>query len=400
MNVTGIIAECNPMHDGHAYLFRKAGSLTSADYIIAVISGNYVQRGAPAVFDKSVRTKALLQNGADLVIELPLYYAASAADYFARGGITLLDKLHVVNNICFGSESGDTQSILETGKLIAEESEDFKTSIRLFLKQGMTYPQARAAAVSEVYPGRNVLSTPNDLLASEYCKYLVQLNSSIKPCAVKRISTDGATALRAKLENTDTADTESLPEIVRSQLCGLPEASQRIFADDFSLPLLYALHGKTPDELAEYLDVSHDLAARIVKMLPGYRDFSSFCLALKSRNYTYTGCSRALLHILLQMKDSNMQKYCGEGTVGYARILGFRKDASPLLHELGKRSEIPLLTKLSGFEKQLEEPFASMLREEIRCSELYAHIAAGKSLQSGHPIDKVRSEYERQIVIV
>ena len=118
MTVTGIIMECNPFHEGHAYLLEEARRQTGADYIIVVMSGDYVQRGEPAVFDKYIRAEQILQAGADLVLELPLYAACGSAEYFARGGIALLDRLGVVTDLCFGSESGDTEYIMKYARML------------------------------------------------------------------------------------------------------------------------------------------------------------------------------------------------------------------------------------------------------------------------------------------
>ena len=119
MTVTGIIMECNPFHEGHAYLLKEARRRTGADYIVVALSGDYVQRGEPAVFDKYIRAEQVLRAGADLVLELPLYAACGSAEYFARGAVALLDRLGVVTDLCFGSESGDTDYIMRNARLLA-----------------------------------------------------------------------------------------------------------------------------------------------------------------------------------------------------------------------------------------------------------------------------------------
>lgn len=355
MKVTGIIAECNPFHKGHAYLLEKAREQTGADYLIVVISGNFVQRGEPAVYDKSVRARQILEHGADLVLELPLYCAASGADYFARGAVTLLNGLDVVTDLCFGSESGDIGKIMQIGQFFLSESGEFRSLIKKLLQSGRSYPAARAEAARRV--GVEIPASPNDLLASEYCKSLLSLQSPITPHAIPRISSDSATVLRQ--------------EILRRRLPDDPAVS----FDDFSFPLQYTLSGKSASEFSGYLDVSPDLAGRIVKKLPRFNSCHDFCLQLKSRNYTYTTISRALLHILLNMKQSSMNRYDAAGLIGYVRILGMRKSAAPLLHAISGNSRLPLITRPAKAKAVLTPVFEKMFEEDVLASDLYTQTA-------------------------
>ena len=180
--------ECNPFHEGHAFILREARRITQADYIIAAMSGDFVQRGEPAVFDKYIRAEQILQAGADLVLEIPLYAACGSAEYFARGGINLLEKLGVVTDLCFGSESGDFDNLMRCAQTIAaaerkgspESTAVYREKLQAGLKGGMPFPAARAAALEHFFrkePGKNkeglVLrypSAPNDILGVEYCR--------------------------------------------------------------------------------------------------------------------------------------------------------------------------------------------------------------------------------------
>lgn len=355
MKVAGIIAECNPFHKGHAYLMEEAGKLACADYVIVVISGNFVQRGEPAIYDKSIRVRQILEHGADLVLELPLYCAASGADYFARGAVRLLDGLGVVTDLCFGSESGDLEKIMQAGQSFLSESGEFQSAMKKMLQNGLSYPAARAAAARQT--GAEVPSSSNDLLAAEYCKNLLSLQSPIRPHAIPRISAVSATTLRHG--------------ILGRRLPG----EKAVSFDDFSMPLLYALSGKSAQELSSYLDVSPDLAARIVKKLPSFDGCSGFCLRLKTRNFTYTTISRAMLHILLNMKQTSMKKYDHAGLIGYARVLGMKKSAAPLLHALSKHSRLPLITRPAKAASVLTPVFAEMFGEDLRSSDLYTQMS-------------------------
>ena len=139
MRTVGIIAEYNPFHNGHAYQIRKAKELTNADYCVVVMSGDFVQRGAPALMDKYLRTECALRNGADLILELPVCFALSSAETFARGAITLLDRLGIVDAVCFGSECGDINVLRDFAKELLCETPVFKETLAREMREGHTY---------------------------------------------------------------------------------------------------------------------------------------------------------------------------------------------------------------------------------------------------------------------
>ena len=190
MKTVGIIAEYNPFHNGHAYHIRKAKELTHADYCVVVMSGDFVQRGAPAIMDKYLRAESALLNGADLVLELPVCYSISSAEHFARSSVALLDKLGVVDTLCFGSECGDIRVLTEFAQALTDESPVFKKTLDREIRIGHTYPQARNTALEISAPHLtsyiNVLTSPNNILGIEYCKALLFWKSTIVPYTVKR----------------------------------------------------------------------------------------------------------------------------------------------------------------------------------------------------------------------
>jgi len=355
MKVTGIIAECNPLHEGHAYLIREAQARTSADYVVVAMSGDYVQRGAPSILSLHERAGALLQEGADLVLELPLYVSCSGADYFARGGVALLKSLGVVTDLVFGSESGDLSSLQAAAEKLGEEDEIFRASLRDGLRSGLSFPQARAAASDSGVP-----VSPNDLLGTEYLKALRMSGSSIRPHAIPRISCRSASEIRTQmLQERSVTD----PFLCR---------------DDFSDLLLHAL--LSADDLSRYLDVSGDLARRIRSLLPSYSTYSAFCEAVKTRNYTYTRISRALLHIMLGMTSQTMERFdASRGLCGWIRPIGFKKSAIPLIREITASCSVPFLDKLASADRVLTEDLYGILREEIRAEFLYDLMAARRA---------------------
>ena len=181
MKTTGIIAEYNPFHNGHAYHIAQAKKITGSDYCIVIMSGNYVQRGIPAIIDKVLRTRAALMCGADLVIELPIHYATASAEYFAGGAISLLDRLGVTDCLCFGSECGHIEPLLHLCEVLSSESAEFKSLLQKQLKAGSPYPQARNLALSEAFPQLadelSLLRHPNNILGVEYLKALRKRSS-------------------------------------------------------------------------------------------------------------------------------------------------------------------------------------------------------------------------------
>lgn len=415
MKTVGIIAEYNPFHNGHAYHIQKAKELTGADYCVVAMSGDFVQRGAPAVMDKYLRAESALRNGADLVLELPVCYAVSSAETFAQGAVSLLDRLGVVDTLCFGSECGDIHLLMEFAKELLHETPVFKETLARELRIGHTYPQARNAALEASAPRltayTNVLTSPNNILAIEYCKALLSRNSKIVPFTVKRI---GSSYHDNSLESnfcSAMAIRESLRQAGTSALLAkqIPGASLRlmedaylksypVFTDDLSLLLQYSLLTKEAEGFTDYPDIDRELSDRILKFLPQYQDFRSFCDQLKSKNRTYARISRSLLHILLNIRQTDLACYIKEGPVFYARMLGFRESASALLSEIKKAEGIPLLSKLADAEKQLAQPGLSMLEKDIYASHIYQSIVRYK-FPGVNPLSEI-NEYKQAIVKV
>lgn len=386
MKVTGIIMECNPFHEGHAFILREARRITQADYIIAAMSGDFVQRGEPAVFDKYIRAEQILQAGADLVLEIPLYAACGSAEYFARGGINLLEKLGVVTDLCFGSESGDFDNLMRCAQTIAaaerkgspESTAVYREKLQAGLKGGMPFPAARAAALEHFFSeelGKNkeglVLrypSAPNDILGVEYCRALIHSGSSIQPHAISRIDVPTATQYRQDIladRSIPIADAKIIPRTSVTQVPLFP-----VHPDDFSDQLMYALLMQG-EELDSFVDVTPELAVRIRKQLGNYSGFTAFCDLVNTRSLTRTRVSRCLLHILLQIRQNRLDTLLSAGMVFYARPLAINRAAAPLLSRISQNAYIPFLSKMSDARSHLSEKAYSFLEEEIRAEDLY-----------------------------
>lgn len=411
MRVNGIIAEYNPFHNGHKYQMEESLRRTSADYTIIVMSGCFVQRGAPALLDKYRRAEMALRCGADLVLELPTLYAASSAEYFASGAVALLDRLKVVTHLCFGSECGNVTVLSRIAEFLEEEPADYSAALKNFLQQGYSYPNARVNALMQLYPLLNdhwqVFSFPNNILGIEYIKTLYRRKSAMEPITVKRTGagyhdrqTDNlfcsALALRQALYAGSGLE----------QLCHhMPKEAGRVLTDsiaknkpvrtnDFSAMLHYKLLLERDQGYEKYHDVSHDLSSRIQNCLGEYTDFDSFSDLLKTKQMTYNRISRCLLHILLNITQADMDTGKKLDYTPYARVLGFRRDAAPLLTAIKEQSSIPLVTKLADAPSILAPEALSLLRMDILAGEVYqSAVASGTGRASAN-------EYTTPLVIL
>ena len=407
MKTAGIIAEYNPFHTGHEYQINYVREKLGADFVVIAMSGDFVQRGTPALFSKYVRTEMALRSGADLVLELPVSISTASAELFARGGVQLLDRIGVTDILCFGSECGDTDILMKLAGILADEPARFQYALRLHLKEGMTFPKARSLALMEILPNpekyQQVLSSPNNILGIEYCKAILRENSSILPAAIKRKGNDyhestlsetllpSASAIRSAIRNADHVPTleRFFPQSCRELFLHTISSRHFLLENDLDLIYRYCLLQETEEQLCSCLDMSHALARRILSCRNQYETFSQFASLLKTKEITHTRIQRALLHMLLHIQDVPEQ-------MPYARILGFKKSSASLLGEIKKNSRIPLLTKLSDAGKNLEhDPNALRLLDETTfSSNLYENILAQKK---NAPFIH---EYQQQIIII
>ena len=411
MRISSIISEYNPFHEGHKYHMEKTKKITNSDYTIVIMSGNFTQRGTPAIIDKYARTKQALLNGADLVLELPVCFATASAEGFAYGAVSILDKLGVVDNLVFGSECGDIEILKTIADFLTKESPEYKEQLQNYLKQGLSYPKARANVLEVFFPklDKKLLSSSNNILAIEYCRALKHFNSSIVPMTITRkdnlyndeeLAENGklssATAIRNTLLDSSNLFDTVAPHMPQNSLNVLKEnwkISAPICSDDFSLLLKYKLLLETRESLGQYLDVTSDLADRIYNNLNLYKDFDSFCELLKTKEMTHTRISRSLLHILLDIKREEYESF-KNGYGQYARILGFRKEATPLLREIKNTSSIPLISKLSDSLKTFDGVALTMLEKDIQSTHIFESIVTHKFYH------EFRNEFQRQLMII
>ncbi|MBR4039892.1 MAG: nucleotidyltransferase family protein [Clostridia bacterium] len=382
MQVCGVICEYNPFHRGHALHLERARALSGADYIVCAMSGSFTQRGTPALFDKWTRAKAALLGGADLVIELPARFCSAPAPEFAGGGVSLLAALGVLTHLSFGCEA-ESLAVLDTAaRVLGEESPSFKAALRGGLDQGLPYPRARALAAQQASGVEHLdalISLPNASLALEYLRALPE---SIRPVPVVRegagyhdetlAALSSATAIRAAIARGDTQ--QALAAVPHpGLLCAALSRADMHGEDALTQSLLYRLRTMDAAALSRISGMEEGLEHRFLAAAKTANTRDELILAVKSKRYTYARLSRICRNILLDVTGD----FARENAVPtYARVLGFRRDAQPLLHAVKDRSSIPLITKTAGYDRSY--PLFAL---DVRAQDLWSLGCASPQLR-------------------
>ena len=366
--ICGIIAEYNPLHKGHVHHIQGSKELTGCEHVIAVMSGDFVQRGAPAICNKYERTRMALLAGVDVVIELPLLYALSSAERFARGAVGILDSLGCVESLCFGSECGELDALKKFADAPASS-----THIKSDIRKGLSFAASFGKNLTSDELSKDTISSPNNILGIEYLRALSCLQSPIVPYTItrkgasyesedidSRLKYASARAIRNSLSEGKTDHVSFIPGYVNEILEKTPATDPDMFSD----MLYYKLLSEKDKGFTTYLDVNDELSHKIIKNLNDYRSLTSFTMLLKSKNLTYTRISRCLFHILLDIKKED-----ATASLQYIRILGFRKERSEILSMMKASSVLPLITKLS------DAPEYDMLKKDIQSSFIYERIS-------------------------
>lgn len=381
MNITGIITEYNPFHNGHLYHLNEAKKSTNADGIICVMSGNFVQRGGPAIIDKWKRAEMAINNGVDLVIELPTYYAVASAEFFAKGSISILEKLGVVNNIFFGSESGNVDILTKIADVLVQEDSLFKSLLKSNLDIGLTFAKAREKSLIEYFSDdsvQDVLSSSNNILGIEYIKAILKLNSNIKPKTLKRqganynekeisSSFSSATSIRELIKKDFSV--EALKPLIPPKSCEIfsnihTENYPLSFDDDMFNFIKYRLYTNSVNFNNLY-EITEGLENKIIKEITKAKNYEDFILNIKSKRYTYSKISRLLTHIFLCLDDENFKDINNPNNL-YARVLAFNKTGREMLSLIKANSSIPLITKVPRY---IDNP---LLKLDIQATKSYS----------------------------
>ena len=362
MNITGIITEYNPFHLGHKYHLDCLKRDTNADAVICIMSGNFMQRGEPALIDKYNRAEMAVKNGVDLVIELPLVFATSSAEFFAQGAVKILDKTSVVNNIYFGSEHGETNDLFEIAKVLVNEDDDLKNSIKKYLKEGFPFPKARQSALKEIMPSHinpEIIESSNNILGIEYIKSLIRIDSKIKPVTLKRSGANyndentnmhfpSATAIRKSFNSSNNIELlkDMLPIESYKHLESLYNSHY-----DFVNPEKIFNYVKYKillegENLKNLMDVSEGIDNKIIKEINSSNSLNELILNIKSKRYTYTRISRILLSFFLNFDKYDMKSLL-HGTPDYIRPLAFNDTGCKILKEIKNTGNVKIINKVS-----------------------------------------------------
>lgn len=385
MKVVGIIAEYNPMHKGHIEQLRYARENLGADYVIIAMSGDFTQRGIPAVMCKYDRARLALIHGADLIIEIPTVAATSSAAEFARCGVSLLENTGIVTHLLFGAETQHLDMFYKTSELLSNESFMFRKTLRDLLKSGLSFAKARSQAMEIAYPGEgfgDFLSTPNNILGVEYVKALNALGSNIIPCPMKRVEPYSSTQIRKFLESNDYNLAEPfVSDEVLSAIKDYHSKNMLVYTNDFSMLLHERL--LRYNNFSKHMDGNDELSRRILKKRNEYTDFSSFADKLKVKNITRSHIMRFLSHILLYITKEDHSLLKEYSYAPYIHILDFKNQASQLLSLIKNESKPPMFAAPQIASKQLEAKAWTIFSKDLIASDIYRIIQtnkAGKSL--------------------
>jgi len=368
MKTLGIVSEYNPFHNGHRYHIQAAREEFNADNIVCIMSGSFVQRGEPAMFDKWSRAKMALMNGADLVIELPFVYSCQPAEIFSFGAINILNNLGVIDGICFGSEHGNTEALIQIASLLIKEPEAFSQLVKQHLKVGNTYPKSVSMALRDYYHGSKEISSdiwenPNNILGIEYIKAMMQLNSSMVPYTIRRIANQyndteitqpiaSATAVRRELKHSGLSDKlkTSLPAESLSVIKENIDSNKGpVYLDNFSDLLLYKLRIMSAEQISRFISIQEGLEHRIKKAAIKATCVEELIETIKTKRYTRAFLQRVLCHILLDLTWQDTIALKQPGVPSYCRVLGFNDKGKQLLRSITDNSLYPVINKVASF---------------------------------------------------
>ena len=397
--ITGIITEYNPFHKGHKYHLEKAKLDTNADGIVCVMSGNFMQRGIPAIVDKWQRTEMAIRNGVDLVLELPTVYSLSSAEHFAFGSVSLLNSLGVIDHLYFGSEEGNIDLLENIANTLVAEPETYQSSLKRYLNTGLPFHSSRANALNDYLNSNdilNVLSSSNNILGIEYIKAIKILNSNIIPKTLKREGStynennlnplfSSATSIRKHLKE-DSLDKlkHALTKNSYDILFNLSSSNYHFtFEEDMFKYIKYKLLTNN-NSLLSLPDISEGLDNKILKAVLKSNSLDELILNSKSKRYTYTRISRILAQSFLNLEDYDLFKL-SKSPAPYARVLGFNSNGRDILKSIKAKSSIDIITKV---------------KRNNLCDHMKIDILATKAYSLLNPMVNPMDDYLKSPIII
>ncbi|MGM0419372.1 MAG: nucleotidyltransferase [Bacillota bacterium] len=403
MQATGIIVEYNPFHNGHLYHLRKAIELNPGQPIIAVMSGNFTQRGEPALLDKWLRTQMAVNNGVDLVIELPVISAVRSAEYFAQGAVQVLAATGIINNIVFGSENNKLGLLESAASLFVKEPEEYKQILKEQLKQGTSFPRARTNAVKQILGPETAESvkSPNNILAIEYIKAIKRFDLDITPQAIKRV---GSSYHDQQPGENDIASATAIRNYIYTDKDKkiwryLPEPSQKILANALESgrgPVnlkkwqefcFFLYRQVSPEKLKEVPAGTEDLIRSSLYWRQKTSNYQELTNKLTSKTYPRSRVRRILTQLALNFEQNKFQKFTGS-IPAYLRVLGLGTEGERLLTQLTKSSSLPVVIQPADYLREPEfntaDPLKYQLSLDILASDVYNLLLPAEPYKHGN----------------
>lgn len=385
MNVVGIIAEYNPMHNGHIYNIKKAKELSGADYVIVIMSGSFTEQGNISVIDKFDKAKIAIANGADMVIELPTIYAVSSAESFAFGAVSILNSLGVITHLAFGAESENICNLNEIANTYLCNKDEIVAKTKVYAKQGLNSGKSYTKSLNEYITVSEATTLPNNILAIEYLKALIALKSQIKPVLVHRLNSShndkeisntsefaSSTSIRHVLSDTTLTLNEKLDKISSS----VPENTYEYLKNNkFNLNedlwnnLKYEIIKLNVEGLRKIQEVTEGLENKLYKQALTCNSYEQYIFSIKSKRYTLSKIKRICVYILLGITK---EKYAKLKDVNYARILKVKKTRPELLSQICSKANTTVITKVTDdMLKSLDKNIQESIKLDILANNLY-----------------------------
>jgi predicted nucleotidyltransferase len=395
MKIVGLVVEYNPFHNGHLYHLNKSKEVTNATHSIAVMSGNFLQRGEPALFDKYTRAQIAVSNGVDLVVELPSLFACQSAEIFSHGAVTLLNSLNCIDSICFGSEEGDIQILYQIASILTNEPIQFKNILKAYLDEGLLFAVARSKALYDYISSNNLLDIPeeklntilnssNNILGIEYIKSLIRLNSNIKPYTITRIKSEynseiissnicSATAIRKVLK--DYCELSDISNVVPYHtLYAIENSIKKEFNpmfDEYYFDIIKQIIVRDINNLNSYFDVNEGIENKIYKSVFTSNSLDSLQQDIKSKRYTLTRVKRILNNILLGITKEDMNKVKSISYIPYVRVLAFNDKGREIIKQIKLNSDICIVNKFANIDFNSDDLFKTLINYDIKASNIY-----------------------------
>ena len=381
--ICGIIAEYNPLHNGHIYHIRETRRIGKVDFVVAIISGNFMQRGVPAILDKWTRGRLAVEAGSvDLVLEIPYFIATESAEYYAKGSIGILESLGVIDSVSFGSEKGSVEELKDIAKLLREEPFKYSDKLTEYIAEGMSFPKARERAVAEFLGDEysKMLRLPNNILAVEYLKHIKSMQAiTIKRQGGYHADDAGpeypsATGIRKKiLDNKYDIVKNSVPrevyeEITNNSISGLSKSMKEYFN-----LIRTEIVKRNSSELENIQGITEGLENKIKKEIRYHDDYKEFVSSVKSKRYTMTAIERGLNHILMSIDKKEVEE-AFENEMWYTRVLALNDRGAFVLKKAKEKAGIKILNNINK-----EEKLPELFKYDIMASDIY-NIITGKDM--------------------